>query len=128
MVSFLEGPLKKSLARGFKGNLKTGLIQENQGTDQDDYGDIAPPDQPTQYRFTGFRQNYDAAWMARALIPETDVGIMILQGSVTSDYHAQQDDLIFIENTWHKVRRVLKVDPADATRELQCYVIPEPGT
>jgi hypothetical protein len=126
MTSFLVSKLKKDVARAFKGKLKTGKIQNNQGDSQDDFGDIAPPDTAVTYSFNGIRENFDAAWMARALIPETDVSILILLGSVSPVYIPVQDDLIFIESLWHKVRKVMKIDPAGASIQLQCYVVPGP--
>ena len=128
MVSFLEGSLAKAIARGFKGKLKVGTIRENQPSGLDDFGDEVPPDTIVEHTFTGIRENFDASWMARALIPETDVSILILLQSVNPLYQPKQDDLVFIEKMWHKIRRILKIDPAGASIQLQCYVVQTPDT
>lgn len=126
MTSFLDD-IKKGIAKGFpKGKLRTGLILENQPASQDDYGDVAPPSDPITHSFSGIRVNFDAAWMVRAEIPTTDVSILIIEGTVQDGYATLQDDLVQIDGFWHKVRRILKIDPAGATRELQAYVVDAP--
>ncbi len=127
MTSPLDNQIKKSIAKAFRGKLKTGFIQANQPESLDDFGDVVPPDTPVQYKFTGIRDNFDAMWMKMAGIPEKDVRVLILLGSVLPVYTPVQDDLIFIENSFHKVRRILKIDPAGASIELQCYPVAPGG-
>jgi hypothetical protein len=64
--------------------------------------------------------------MAQAQIPITDAMFLILLASVSPAYTPKQDDLIIMDGVFHKIRRILKVDPATAAMEAQCYVIQEP--
>jgi len=125
-VSFLDD-IKKGIASGFKDKLRTGLILENQPASQDDYGDASPSSDPVTHEFSGIRENFDAAWAARAEIPNTDVSILIIEGTVADGYATLQDDYVQIEGSWHKVRQVLAIDPAGATRRLQAYVVDPPA-
>jgi hypothetical protein len=141
MVSILQGKLKKDIARAFKGKLSKGVIRRNETSSLDDFGD-PQVDSFTDYPFDGIRENFDAKYAAEAGIPDTDVMIMVILG--TTKVIPNQSDLVFItvldikqaafpfstygtmQGFWHQIRRVLKVDPAGATQNLQAYVINPP--
>lgn len=112
--------MKKALAKGFKGKLKTGIIRRATPATVDDFGDPVPGS-VAEYPFEGIRENFDAAWAANAGIPSTDVGILVLLGSTAVE--PRQGDRIQIEGRWHAVRRVLAIDPAGATARLQAHEV-----
>lgn len=117
--------VRKAIAKGFKGRLSAGKLRQRV-TVQDDFNDSSTVSF-TDYRFDGIRENFDAAYQQRALIPETDVKVLVLLGSLPSTVVPVQDDEVFIDNGWFRVRRVLEIDPADASASLQCYQIPTPS-
>lgn len=130
MTSLLEGALRKRVAQGFKGRLLKGQLRLTTPTTQNSLGDPVPGT-TTTFTFEGIRDNFDASYAARANIPLTDVKVLIILGSVkpvlTQDQEQHlQNFQVFIVNKWHTVRRVLKIDPARASAELQCYESPAP--
>jgi hypothetical protein len=125
MTSFLAGSLAKQIARGFKGKLLVGQIRRAGPYTVDDFGDVLT-DGFTTYSFTGMRASFDARYRAQALIPETDVKILVLLASVNPSTTPVQSDQIFINAEWFQVRRILDVDPAGATMNLQAFVITAP--
>jgi hypothetical protein len=125
VTSFLAGSLAKQIARGFKGKLLVGTIRRAGPYTLDDFGDSVSSGNTT-YAFTGMRESFDARYRAQALIPETDVKILVLLASVIPPITPVQSDQILINGEWHQVRRVLDVDPASATMSLQAFVIPTP--
>ena len=118
MVSFLP-KLKKQVAKGFKGKLKSGIIRRyNYALNA--FGDrqaINSVDHP----FQGIREEFDARYKAQALIPVEDIKILVILG--LTDIVPDRADKVFIENTWHEVRQVLSIDPAGASAQLQAYAI-----
>lgn len=119
----LDG-MKKAIAKGFKGKLRTGVIRRMvPGTGVDDFGDPVG-EVPATFDFEGIREDFDASWAASAGIPETDVGILVLLGSTTVE--PAQGDAVQIEGKWHSVRRVIDIDPASATARLQAYEVKAP--
>jgi hypothetical protein len=136
MTSFLAGPLAKQIARAFKGRLLVGTLYRDAPSTLDAYGDpVNASGDFLDYTFTGMRESFDARYRAQALIPETDVKIMILIASlrpittITQNDQASRISLLDrLSNVmfWYQVRRVLEIDPASATAILQCYQIPSP--
>ncbi len=124
MASWLEGGLKKSIAKGFKGKSKLlpGTIRRYSYA-MDNFGDRNPLNH-IDYPFNGIRESFDARYRAQAGIPESDVKVLVLLGSTTVT--PQQTDKVLINGSWHEVREVLSIDPAGASASLQCYVIPAP--
>lgn len=123
MSSFLEGPLKKAIAAGFRGKLTRGKIRQPFSIAVDSFGDTQGV-KLREYSFEGTRDNFSAFYHAQAGIPLTDVSILVILGSTTVT--PKQDDEVFIKGMWHKVRRVLEIDPAGATAKLQAYEIANP--
>lgn len=129
MASPLAGSLSKQLAKGFKGRLLSGTVRRYTFT-RDTKGNPEPTGK-TDYTFaSGIREDFDARWRTQAGIPDTDVGILILLGSI-SITPGQNDDIMFnsgpYAGAWYHVRQVLSIDPAGASVRLQAYQIAEPA-
>lgn len=125
MVSLLEGKLKATIAKSFKGKLLTGTIRVKGATALDTYGDPVPST-TTDYTFEGIRDYFSALYAANAGIPDTDVKILILLGSVKPVYIPKQGDFVFINAAWHLIRKILSIDPAGASISVQAYEVDEP--
>lgn len=129
MTSFLEGPLKKAIAAGFRGNLTKGTIYVEEFDSLDDYGDPQSSGSAS-YPFEGTRDNFDAYYAQQANIPQTDVKIMIILGltpaNISPDPTLAQRYKINIKGQWYQVRRVMNIDPAGATATVQAYQINDP--
>lgn len=128
MASLLVSEIKKRIASGFKGRLTTGVIRREAVASINSYGDkVAGP--VSNFTFEGIRQNFTALYKSQALIPDTDVSILVLLGSVKPAMSPIQSDKIYLNAPWlkwHQVRRILEVDPAGASMLLQCYEIKAP--
>ena len=123
-MGLLDGEIANAIYRGFRGKLLTGTLRrEVPGTGTDTLGD-PNPGTPETYTFEGIRENYNAAFRATAGIPQTDVRILIIAGSLSTT--PRRGDQIKIVNVWHKVREIESIDPAVATYQLQCFEIPDP--
>lgn len=71
----------------------------------------------------GFADIYTAFYKAQAGIPESDVKLLIIAGSLSTT--PQKDDEVKFRDKWYKVRKV-STDPALATWELQSFEITDP--
>jgi hypothetical protein len=130
VASFLAGSLAKQMAQAFKGVLLTGTLQQQVNNGLNAYGDAVSSNAIT-YNFTGMREDFDASYRVRAGIPETDVKIMVLIASCKPVLPPPQPEeaqlfKVSINGLWYQVRKVLSIDPASATLNLQCYSIPAP--
>jgi hypothetical protein len=127
-TSLLDGALKKKIAAAFKGRLTKGTVRREVAAGLNSFGDPTTPTVST-FSFEGVRQSFSLFTKASSGIPETDVAIVVLLGSLKPDTSLKKDDKIFLAvpwNTWHQVRKVLEIDPANAACRLQCYEIPAP--
>lgn len=128
MASLLESKVKQLVAAGFKGQLLKGIIRRVGVSSLDSYGDVVAGT-ATTYPFEGIRESFDARYAVGAGIPETDVKILVILGSTTT-VPIQGDEVQFTTGqyagVWHKIRRVLTIDPAGASASLQAYEIPDP--
>ena len=129
MVSLLEGKLKKIVAQKFKGRLLKGELVVEGGTTVDNYGDVIQADSAT-YTFEGIRESFSALYLAQAGIPDTDVKILFILGSIKLngsivDIQPHQGNKVFIGQParWHQVRRILEIDPAGASMTVQATEI-----
>lgn len=120
MSSFLP-VIRKAIAQGFKGRLLVGKVRRRT-TILNDYNDTETLSY-ADYAFDGHREDFDAQYRALAQIPAQDVKILVILGSTT--IMPTQDDLVQIGGAWHKVRRVMQVDPASATAMLQAFQVPD---
>ncbi len=123
MATLLESKIKAQVAAAFAGKLLTGTLRRIAVTALDDAGNPATTSAAT-YSFDGIRDTFDARFRAQAQIPETDVKVLIIAGSLSTT--PVIDDQIKINDVWHQVRAILAVDPAGATYELQVYEIEDP--
>ena len=128
MVSLLEGELQRRIAKAFKGRLTLGTLRRTDSSGVDSFGD-AIASTSTDIGFEGIREDFSLFYKANSGVPETDVKILILLGSMTTLITPKEDDLIFMKtpwNKWYKCRRVLTIDPAAASCTLQAYEVPAP--
>ena len=125
MASLLEGVLKAKIAKGFQGKLLRGTIRSISSTALNSFGDPVPAT-TTDYTFEGIRDYFSALYAAQSGIPDTDVRILILLGSVQPVYIPKQENLVHINLAWHKIRRILSIDPAGASMSVQAYEVDEP--
>jgi len=124
MASLLESAIKDKIYAGFKGKLLTGsLRREAVSGGLDDYGDPVATT-ATTFSFEGIRETFDAAYRKRAQIPDTDVKVLIIAGSLSVT--PKQGDKVLIRDVWHEVRRILAIDPANASYTLQAFEIDDP--
>lgn len=121
MPSFLD-QIRTEIAKGFKAKLRRGTIRRRQQL-MNEFNDLETVAY-TDYGFDGIREDFDAKYRAQALIPETDVKILVILGS--TQVVPSQDDEVLIEGSWHRVRQVLTIDPASAHAELQAFQIDAP--
>lgn len=124
MASLLESEIRRRVASAFRGKLMRGTLRREVPVGLDANGDLLPPAVQT-FTFEGIRSSFDARFAAQAGIPETDVKILIIAGSCRTD--PKKDDLTLIRGQWVKIRRILKVDPADAAYTLQGFDVPAPA-
>jgi len=128
MTSLLVSGIKTKVAAAFKGKLTLGTIRRETTVGLNALGDPTTPT-VTTFSFEGIREDFSKWYKAQSGIPETDVGILVLLGSVVPATTPKQDDLIFLSapwSLWYKVRNVLSIDPAGATARLQAYEVPAP--
>lgn len=122
-MGLLDGQIRQAIAAGFRGRLLKGTLRTfavPASTTLDPDGDPYDEPVPTDFPCEGLVAPYDAAYRARAMIPETDVKITLIAG-LTRGIPAR-DSKVRIEGRWHQVRAVSK-DPAQATWVLQAYVV-----
>lgn len=131
MASLLDRKIRDSVAKAFKGKLTKGQLRREVSGGVDGAGDATSPT-VTTFALQGIREDFSAYYKANANIPETDVSILVIQGLLrpaTSITKADEDNMIFLGtpwNTWHKIRKLLTIDPANASVKLQCYEVPAP--
>lgn len=124
MGTLLESAIKAQVAGAFKGLLLTGTLRRESSSSVDSYGDPASPTAAT-YTFDGIRDNFSKAYAVAAGIPETDVRILVIAGSLSVT--PKEEDQINIAGAWYEVRKVLEIDPAGATYTLQAFEIEAPA-
>lgn len=118
--------VKKQIAAGFKGKLKKGTLRKvGAAVSLNSLGDPASG-AVTTYQFDGIRSTFSAYYRTTLGIPDTDVSILVIAGSLPNAVEPAQDDLIFIEAKWFKVRKVLDIDPAGASYQLQAHEVDAP--
>lgn len=122
MVSILD-TLATEVAKGFKGKLMTGLLRrETPSASVDDRGDPTSFT-VTTFPFEGIVDTYSAFHKAVAQIPDTDVKVLIIAGSLATQ--PINGDQLQMRGLWYQVRR-FSTDPATATWDCQCPVIQDP--
>lgn len=122
MASLLETRIREAIERGFRGKLLTGTLRRVNYSGQDAYGDPLEVG-VDEHTFEGFVDVYDAAYRARAGIPETDVRVVIIAGSLAVD--PIKDDKVQVRSEWFQLRSV-KTDPARAAWECQAFKVEAP--
>lgn len=123
MVSQLESQIRKAVADGFRGQLLPGtLLREAPTGSNDEYGD---PEfgEPSSHTFEGMVDTYSQFYSAQAGIPDTDVRVLIIAGSL--DITPIKTDKVKIRDKWYQIREI-RTDPALATWECQSFEIADP--
>lgn len=121
MMGLLDGQIRSAIWKGFKGKLLKGTLTRTvPSVAVNEYGD---PISTTPQTFTleGFVENFSAYYRAQAGIPDTDVKLLVFAESVSTE--PTKDDVISFRGTRYQVRRILEIDPALATYQLQGYKI-----
>lgn len=123
MVSLIPTQVRKLIYDGFKGRLLTGTLRRaSEGTGLDSKGDPTGVTYSTS-SIEGIVDTYNAFYKAQAGIPDSDVRIVVIGGSLSVT--PQKDDQIKFRDKWYQVREV-STDPALAHYELQSFEIEDP--
>lgn len=122
MASLIQQGLDKIVAQAFAGKLYNGTLRKETVASLDEFGDPVAG-AITDYTFNGIRDNISAWYASNAGIPLTDVKILIIARSLPDGIEPVKDDKIFIRGQWHQIRKIMEVDPANATFSLACFVI-----
>ena len=125
MTSLLPSQMAKMLAAGFNGKLMNGILRREVSDTLDEYGDVVT-NNVENYAVQGIRDNFSAHYALLQGIPNTDVRILLIMGLIRPATEPLKDDKILMRGKWHQVRRVLELDPANASITLQCFEIPSP--
>jgi hypothetical protein len=123
-MGLLDGDLAAEVAAALSAELLTGtLMRTSPATSAglDEHGD--PVDAVTRtWDVVGFREDYTAAYRASAGVPETDVKVSLLAGTLPAGVRPTKDDLVHLADAWHQVRAV-RTDPATAVFECQSFEV-----
>lgn len=125
-MSLLEYDLAKSIYKGFKGKLLTGIIRQSVSASSgalDSYGDPIDP-VPTDTAVQGFVDHYSAFYRAQAGIPDTDLRVNIFAQSAP-DITPGKDDRVRFGTRWYQLRAA-RTDPATALWDCQAFEIEAP--
>lgn len=125
MSSLFETQVADLVAQGFQGKLLTGTLRRNVAATVDSEGDPVLGT-PLLFSVQGIRENFSTFYATFNGIPNTDVKIMLIANLTVPFTLPIKDDLIYIRGQWHMLRKVLTVDPANATFDLQCFEIAAP--
>lgn len=117
-MGLLDGGIAGIVGRATAGITLSGTLTRASGTTVDSYGD--PVTSSTDYAFRGFREDYSAAYRARAGIPVGDCRIMIVATSLA--VAPQVDDLITLQGKSYRAR-VVSTDPATAMFDCQVFEV-----
>lgn len=117
----LDGLIRSQIAAGFKGRLLKGTLTRSVPSGGlDEYGDPIGASE-SSYACEGFVETFSAYYRAQANIPDTDVKILLIAGLI--DTVPRKDDKVSFRGKTYQVRRVLDIDPAEASYQLQGYEI-----
>lgn len=123
MVSPLLSQIKNQVNAGLKDQLLDGTLRRASAPTAVDVNGDATGITYTEFSMKGMVDTYSAFYRQQAGIPETDVKILILAGSLS--VRPQKDDQVKFRSKWYQVRMV-DTDPAEATWEIQAFEIPDP--
>lgn len=126
MASLLPTAIAQIVANAFQGKLMSGILRRENPTALDSDGNPVPV-APTLYQVQGIRDNFSAFFATFNGIPQTDVKILLIMNLIVPPTTPLKDDLIFIRDEWYMVRRVLTIDPASASVEMQCFQVDTPA-
>lgn len=104
--------------------LPPGTLRRLSGATANSLGD--PVNTATTFTFRGFPDKISAFAKGRDGIPETDLKINIVAGSINTE--PEREDEIQLKGKWYRVRKILEIDPVEALYVLQCYEIEGPSS
>lgn len=120
-MALLDGQIRSAIAAGFNGRLLTGTLTRTvPGGGLDANGDpIAPTTQTFQTQ--GFVESFSAFYRAASngRINDTDVKITLI-GGLTGTVPTK-DDRVTFRGVTYQIRRIVEIDPAEASYVLQGY-------
>lgn len=119
MASLLEGQLAKAIYAGFKGKLLKGILSRPVASGGLDINGDPVTVTPQAFPCEGFVENFSAYYREQNGIPDTDMSVLIFSESISTV--PQKDDTITFRGTKYQIRKILEVDPAEATYRLQGY-------
>lgn len=125
MSSLFETQVAQLIAQGFQGKLLSGTLRRMTPTALDVDGNPIPG-APVNYDVQGTREHFSTFYATFNGIPNTDIKIMLIVNLTTPFTIPIKDDLIYMRNQWHQVRKQLEMDTASATIDLQCFEIVPP--
>ncbi len=118
-MALLDGQIRAAIAAGFSGRLLKGTLTRSvPGGGLDEHGDPVASTTVT-YQTEGFVDTFSAFYRSQAGIPDTDVRITLI-GGLTGAVPTK-DDRVTFRGTTYQIRRVLDIDPAEASYTLQGY-------
>ena len=112
--------INKSVTKSLKGRLACGVLTRSVATTVNDFGDPSITEKQT-FPFEGLRSDFSALYRAQAGIPDTDVQILILAGTLKTT--PQKDDVLELGGRRYRTRKIITVDPAGATFTLQAFCL-----
>lgn len=122
MASPIQSLIKNEINKGLGPQLLSGTLRRaTPSTTLDSFGDATLT--YSTFSMKGIVDTYSAFYKQQAGIPDTDVKLLVLAGSLS--VRPQKDDQVKFRSTWYKVRSV-DTDPAEAAFELQAFEIPDP--
>jgi hypothetical protein len=118
----LEGQIADAIYAGFKGKLLVGTLWRSVPAISGGLDARGDPEiiDPVSWRCQGFVDGYDAAYRARAGIPETDSKVCIFAQSIPGVRPAKDDKVLF-RGEWWQLRSVA-TDPATALWVCQAFI------
>ena len=123
MASPLLSLIKNEISKGLGPQMLDGTLRRaSPSSTLDALGDPSNTTYAT-YSMKGMVDTYSAMYRSRAGIPETDVKLLVIAGTLSVT--PQKDDQVKFRSKWYQVRAV-DTDPAEAAWEMRSYEVPDP--
>lgn len=125
MTSLLETTVRQHIAAGFAGRLLRGTLRRVAKSSLDSSGDVVAGAVST-FTFEGIRDTFSLQFAQTAGVPVTDAKILFILGLIKPQTDPRQDDQVKIRNEWFQLRKMVSVDPAEASQEWAGFKIKDP--
>ncbi|WP_375160347.1 hypothetical protein [Bradyrhizobium sp. RDT46] len=118
-MSFLDGDLAQEIADALADAdvPRAGVLRKLTVVGQSGSGELIYAS--TDHPFTGWREDYSTLFAAQSGISSEDVRIVIV--AKTCVVEPAPIDYLQIGGVWHRIRKIERVDPANATVAAQCF-------